>query len=252
MMLTRAELGLFIPFVAVPAVLLVRSLAIRRRAALASLLVVAAVATISPWVVPNMLRFEKPVYLSTNDGITISGANCDAVYSGPVLGLWTLCLGNPPKGDQSVVDAYLRHQGLRYARHHLSRLPVVVAAREGLVWSVFRPSTVVRYNRGEGRESWASWLGFAGYWALVPLSIVGLVALRRRGIPAWPLLMQFVTVAITAAVFYGLIRFRIPAEIALVVLAASALDSLLRRRSGVRAPGVEQPEPTGSRADASV
>ncbi len=234
MMLTRAELGLFVPLVALPAVLLVRVLSVWRRALIAGVLVVVTVATVSPWVIRNMNRFEKPVYLSTNDGITLAGANCPAVYSGKVLGLWTLCLGQPPPGDQSVVDAYLRHRGLKYARDHLSRLPVVLAAREGLVWSAFRPSTVVRYNRGEGRESWASWLGFATYWILVPVSVAGVFVLRRR-VAVWPLLMQFVIVTITAAAFYGLIRFRIPAEVAIVVLAAAALDALFHRRAAPRA-----------------
>jgi hypothetical protein len=43
--------------------------------------------------------------------------------------------------------------------------------------------------------------------------------------------MTFVIVTLTAVLFYGLIRFRIPAEIAVVVLAAAAVDQLLRGRS---------------------
>ena len=235
MTLTRAELGLFIPIVALPVVLLVRTTSLARRLAVAGVVAVSAVALLATWVVPNMIRFEKPVYLSTNDGVTIAGANNPTVYSGPALGLWTLAKYDTPKGDQSVVDSYLRHQGLSYARHHLRRLPVVIAAREGLVWSVYRPSTSGHYNRGEGRELWASWLGFGMYWALVPLAIGGLLVLRRRHIMVWPLVAQFAMVTITAAAFYGLIRFRIPAEVALVVLAAAALDYLVGHRRVVGA-----------------
>jgi hypothetical protein len=55
--------------------------------------------------------------------------------------------------------------------------------------------------------------------------------LRRRRITVWPLLMQFVIVAITAAVFYGFFRFRIPEEVAIVVLAAGALDAPFERQA---------------------
>jgi hypothetical protein len=93
---------------------------------------------------------------------------------------------------------------------------------------------MVAYNKGEGRESLVSWLGFAMYWALVPVAAVGAVMLRRRRVTIWPLLMQFAVVVVTAAAFYGLIRFRIPVEIALVVLAAAAIDALLARVSAPR------------------
>jgi hypothetical protein len=39
-----------------------------------------------------------------------------------------------------------------------------------------------------------------------------------------------VLVSVTAVVFYATFRFRIPAEVALVVLAALGIDGLLRRR----------------------
>ena len=45
------------------------------------------------------------------------------------------------------------------------------------------------------------------------------------------LLAPFIIVAVTALTTYGNLRFREPAEIALVVLAAIAVDELLRRRS---------------------
>ena len=56
------------------------------------------------------------------------------------------------------------------------------------------------------------------------------VAQRRRGEVTWILLAPFIIVAVTALTTYGNLRFREPAEIALVVLAAVAADELLRRR----------------------
>ena len=68
------------------------------------------------------------------------------------------------------------------------------------------------------------------FWVLVPCAVVGGVMLRRRRVPITPLVSQFVIVAVTAAAIYGLVRFRIPAEVSLVVLAAVAVDGWLGGR----------------------
>jgi hypothetical protein len=41
---------------------------------------------------------------------------------------------------------------------------------------------------------------------------------------------QFVLVTFTAAVIYGLVRFRVPAEVSIVVLSAVAVDRLVGLR----------------------
>jgi hypothetical protein len=68
------------------------------------------------------------------------------------------------------------------------------------------------------------------------------VLLRRRGTTQWPLLVPFALVTILAAVAYGIPRFRVPAEVSLVVLAAVAVDAAwerwgARRPSATAAPG---------------
>ena len=55
--------------------------------------------------------------------------------------------------------------------------------------------------------------------------------LRRRRVPITPLVSQFVIVTVTAAAIYGITRFRAPAEVSLVVLAAVAVDGWWRQRS---------------------
>jgi len=50
------------------------------------------------------------------------------------------------------------------------------------------------------------------------------VVLHRRHVRLLPLLAMPVLVVIVTAVFYGIPRFRLPAEITIVVFAAAALD----------------------------
>jgi len=238
-MLARAELGLLLPVMVLPVALFLRDFGVGKRLLLVLMAGFTAFLVTSPWLVANLTRFDEPVLFSTNDGLTLCGANMDRTYYGSGTGLWALdCISYPvPKGDRSVTSNALRKDGLRYVRDHLGRLPVVVAARIGRVWSIYAPGQMADYNRNEGRPVWASWLAFASFWVLVPFAVGGGVLLRRRKVPITPLVAQFVIVTITAAAIYGLVRFRVPAEVSLVVLAAVAFDHLWIRRV---APVTEQ------------
>ena len=229
--LARAEMLLVIPLVLVPVMLFTRFGAAADRGDRwrhLGLALVVTVAALAPWTVFNFTRFERPVLLSTNEGLTLYGANCPETFSGPSIGLWSLkcALDYPMPGDpdQSEKSAIFRRAGLDYLGDHVERLPIVIAAREARTWSAWRIDQMIFYNTGEGRERWASWIGVVQYWLLVPLAVVGGIVLGRRGARLLPLLAMPVLVVIVSAAFYGLARFRLPAEITIVVLAAAALD----------------------------
>ena len=79
----------------------------------------------------------------------------------------------------------------------------------------------------EWRKARWQTLGMRMYWALLPFAAVGTVVLVRRRQRVWPLLSTFVLVSLTTALTYGNQRFRIAAEPALVVLAATGIAALL-------------------------
>ena len=224
--LARSEALLLVPLVAVPAVLAGRG-SWRARAARSAAALAATAAVLAPWVVPNLIRFAEPVWLSTNDGITLAGANNPLTYRGGAIGFWTL---EGVEGsfetdglDQSQVSARHRAAAIDYALDNSDRWPAVVAARVGRMWSLYRPLQMLDWNQGEGRELWASMLALGGFAALVPAAAAGWVRLRRRRAALWPLTATFVQVTVVAGLFYGLPRFRVSVEVALVVLAAAAL-----------------------------
>lgn len=239
-MLARAELGLLLPLMVLPVVLMLRVLPFRRQVLLFLLTCAVALAVVSPWLLANLTRFDEPVLFSTNDGLTLCGANLHNTWYGEGTGVWALdCASYPVKGDRSEVSNQLRHDGLRFIADHLSRLPVVLAVREARVWNLYAPGFMANYNVNEGRDVEVSWAGFFSFWILVPCAVVGGVMLRRRRVPITPLVSQFVIVAVTAAAIYGLVRFRIPAEVSLVVLAAVAVDGWLGGRSDAAEPGAD-------------
>ncbi len=234
--LARAELGLLLPFMVLPVALFARTLTMARRLAWFGVACLAALVVVSPWLVANLTRFDEPVLFSTNDGLTICGANNDRTYHGSGIGLWA----NQDCGayleplrdlglEASSLSNDLRRRGIDYITGHLDRLPLVVTARVARVWSLYAPGYMAHYNEGEGRELWASWLGFASFWIFVPFAVAGTVILRRRRVALTPLVAQFVIVTVTAALVYGLVRFRTPAEVSIVILGAVAIDGVVAR-----------------------
>ena len=229
--LTREELVLFVPLLALPAAWLSsRDPKTRRRVSAG--VVGAAVMVAAPWVIFNLTRFDDPTFFSTGDGAALLGSYCGRSYHPPAMGFWNLkCLPvNQPPGDQSVVSADYRQRAITYAGHHLGDLPVVVATRLGRMLGVYNPGQLARYNSGEGRPEWASLLGLATFLLLLPIAVGGGIWLRRRRGRLWPLLAPGVLVLVSTALVYGTPRFRAPAEPVVVVLAAVGVAALLARR----------------------
>jgi 4-amino-4-deoxy-L-arabinose transferase-like glycosyltransferase len=206
-----------------------------------------AVLVVAPWTIRNAITFHAFVPVSNNVATLVDGANCDATYSGAQLGLWretftqygdaarTLpqsqaCFEGfdiaDPHFDESKVADHHRHDGTGYATHHLGSLPKVMTARVLRTWGVYAPRQQVNFETLEGRPHAWQMRGTILDWVLLPLSIAGIVLLRRRRCAVWPLLATALAVTITAALTYGQQRFRVAAEPALCVLAAVAIAGL--------------------------
>jgi hypothetical protein len=138
------------------------------------------------------------------------------------------------KGDQSVVSKRRRQIALEYAGDHLGRLPLVVAVRVLRMWDLYRPVQGVDLNTVEGRGKTAGLVGLGMYYVLALLTIAGVVVLRRRRTTVWPLLVPIALATVIAVTTQGAVRYRAPAEVSLVVLAAVALDALWTRYAGTR------------------
>lgn len=236
--LARAEVGLYLPFMIVPILAAAGALARRERLARMVLAAGVTVAVIAPWALWNLSRFEDPVLVSTNDGITLYGANCPVTYDSGLVGSWSLgCVLRSFDDDLDASENSTRQRSLavRYAREHLGSVPKVVLAREGRTFGFWRPDQSAYAGRGEGRPRLASWAGYFAFWALVPVGIAGAVALRRRRTSVVPFAASLATVVVVSAAFYGIPRFRLPLDVALCLLAGAAV-TFRRRRRGEQAP----------------
>jgi hypothetical protein len=240
--LTRAELVFYIPIVVIPLALMVRGLATRKRLERLGAIVVVAAIPVLGWVTYNYVRLDSPVF-STGGDYTLANANCDSTYYGDRLGYWDLtCMRNRwkiPGNDAEVARAF-RQDGLDYIGNHLARLPVVLAARVGLMWDVYNPIQKLRwdaYEQGRGPTNLTR-IGLAQYYVLALLAIAGLVMLRRRRVLILPLIGLLITSTLAAMLALGATRYRSPAEIAIVLAGAVPLAALWDRwrPAGRRAP----------------
>jgi 4-amino-4-deoxy-L-arabinose transferase-like glycosyltransferase len=216
--LTRGEALLLIFLVLIPVLRRPGGLRAAAVACLAMLIVLA------PWTLRNWFAFDQFVLISTDAGAVFAGANCPATYYGSNLGGWDInCTTSYPGKNEAEETAQQLRDGLDYAGDHLSRLPAVAMARLARGWSFYQP-----WQANPGRSSEVQGVGVAMYFVLLPLALYGLLLLRRRRAPIWLILVPVVMVSVTMIVVYGFLRFRQPAEISLVVLAAVALERLWR------------------------
>jgi 4-amino-4-deoxy-L-arabinose transferase-like glycosyltransferase len=245
--LTRSEGLLLFVLVALPALLLVPGVDARDRLKYVGVTALVAVIVMGPWVVRNLTTFDQPTVLGTGFGGVLAYGNCDATYSGTHLGYWSDACSlkdYPPHLEESRIDLLARDQATEYIGDHLDRLPVVVIARVARVWDVFRPTQNVDFNaHSERRGAAESWAILIGYYLLLPFAIGGLVVMRRRRVPIFPMLAVAVSVTITVALSFGITRYRAPVDALLPVLAAVALDALWRRAdpAGNDAPSNDVP-----------
>jgi Dolichyl-phosphate-mannose-protein mannosyltransferase len=232
--LTRAEFIFFFPIVALPLAIRARGLDGRERLKRGGVIVLLAALPLVPWVGFNLVRFNNPVTLSTGGDFTLANTYCPSTFYGDRVGWWDLrCMGDrwSVPGDESDAAKHFRQQGLDYLDAHLARFPVVLAARVGRMWDVYDPIQKLRWDsfeQGRGPNT-VTRIALAQYYALAVLAIVGLVMLRRRKVIIYPLIGLAVTCTIAAMIAFGSTRYRVPAEIAIVVAAAVPVSALLDR-----------------------
>ncbi len=238
--LTRSEAIFLVVLLALPAAV-IAGRRIGRVVPLALVAVAATAIVLVPWVVRNEITLGHPILFTSNSGHTAAATVCDATFDAgsPYLGfarhqcaLVGPCVNIRDELDQASCQ---RDQAWRYMRDHAGRVPIVVAVRILRVWELYRYQDDLGYGELWSRSVPVAKAGLVMYGLMVLIAIAGLIALRRARTPLWPLLVPFLLVTISAALTFGFSRYRLAAEIPLVVLAATGIDWGLRALAARRA-----------------
>jgi hypothetical protein len=124
------------------------------------------------------------------------------------------------------------------------------------MWGLYRPGQTTNLNileNGRGPRNVAD-LALGQYYVLVVLAVGGIIMLRRRKTIVYPLVGLATVATLTAILIYGNTRFRVVAEVGIVLAAAVPLAALWDRwwpsRSEVLEPGAaeQHAKPTAAAA----
>ena len=184
----------------------------------------ACAAVLAPWVIRNAVVFGRPL-LATDSNTLIAGANCPDTYYGHDIGWWSLrCMERartrvqvsaamprpPPLGATPAITSGACRGGRGAGPAHVRPLPAPAPGQPRA------PPAVGRRRRAR---------------VLLPGPVARLLCgwLRLRSF-RWELLAPVVMVVLVSAAGWGIGRFRVAADVSLLVLAASALAAGLRPR----------------------
>lgn len=231
--LTRPEMLLYAPLLVVPLLLFRRDLAWGCRWRRLAVAAWAVALVLAPWLVFNQARFGRPS-LTNSQGSVIAESSCDSTYYGEFIGYQANCHPDFPLPiefeDEVEREAELFDEAVPYVTDHLERVPLVALARAGRIWELYAPRQNAFLNDWyEGRGKRASQGAVVAHYLAIPFAVAGAVALRRRGVTLLPVIVPIVAVTITAAATFGLTRYRVPADVVIVLLAALGVDAAWRR-----------------------
>ncbi len=251
--LTRSEMIVMSLLLVTPLIVGRSEVDAKRRLGWLAAAAAACVLVIAPWAIYNSTRFERPVPLSAGLGGTMWSGNCPPTYDGRLYGYAELaCVLLAPgiSTDPSVADGQYRSLAITFMSDHRGEVPAVVLARLGRTYGVYRPGQQMDLETERGTHLWVIQLAAAMYWVLLPLGVYGLVVARRRRVMLYPLLVFPLSVVVSVALTIGATRYRAPAEVPLVLLAAVGVDQLVRiwqrRRAVSHAPPPSVDDPVGA------
>jgi len=228
--LTRSELILLIFLVGVPLVVLVGGRSPTGRLKHLAIMVSVIVVFVGPWVGRNLVTFHHPEVLSSEGGVTLETANCNATYYGPAIGSWSFACDNAqvrPGADESDMDLAARQAGEHYIETHKARLVEVVAVRVLRVWNIYRPFQQAAFDESNARPLSVSEAGTISFYILAPFAAGGLWALHRRRVPVFPLVALLATATLAGAAFFANGRYRAEGDLAVAILAGIGIDVLV-------------------------
>jgi hypothetical protein len=201
----------------------------------------AAALVVAPWVVRNQVQVGCAAI--TTDAKALWKANNLATYDTLARGGWIDDVPSPPGAPPTPEDAaafgrtvdecaqmrYYRELTFDFWREHPGEKARLAAQAVGMLWDPRGTKTDEGPGAGGFRDTARKWLLPLYAVPLFVLAILGFGAVTRPVAVLFALLLGYLT--LTAVVFAGATRYRVPWDVLLAVLAGAAVERFLRARA---------------------
>ena len=186
---------------------------------------VAAILTVTPWLVRNALLFHRAVYISTNSGINLLYGNSE--NTGADTGVVDISHYIPPSDlDEAGRDAFYGHCAQNWVLQHPAAATRLYALK---VVNYFNFQNQLA-TAGVGSSAKDLLLAVT-YYPLLLAALVRLFGWRKFRL-SWPeglLYLLYIGNAFLGALVYNRIRYRVPFDFLLIALVAMFIGRLRTR-----------------------
>ncbi len=219
---------------------------VHRRRWLAPVAMAAVAAlTVAPWTIRNAVVMDHFVPVAVEDGYGLAGTYNDVARNHEQFpAAWVNWYDVPSnvrivrsvENDEIAWNDALREEALEFIGDHPGYVPKVawwnlrrLFDAAGLEW--------LRYEYGAyGLPRWMAPLELATFWPLALLALAGAFTAAARAAPRWLVLVP--AILLLPIFIAGYMRFRVPIDPFLAILAACAIVAVVERRAGAPArPG---------------
>ena len=203
-------------------------LAWRRRswAQIAFLLALVAV-PLAAWSARNQQVFHRPVFVSDNSGEMLFYGNSSAtgMNSGPQVPIWLLAPQAAAEQDELTRENGYKQAALTWIKAH-PRQAAVLYGEKVLNWFNYQTNL---YTAGRNSRFY-DFVIAASYYPLLLLAALSPLLRRERLHQEGLFAAQYLSAAAGYAIFFTRIRYRLPYDYLLIMLAAASLAALLDRK----------------------
>ena len=182
---------------------------------------------VSPWMVRNQ-RALGTASLSTNGGRNLWLGNNPAatVNSGSDIDMPPALQARIDAADEAEADRIYKEEALAFIRSRPQRFVTLLLLKGAALWRFDPSPTTDGYKVDQGRNRWLSVLSYVPVLLLAIIGFWRADRLQKKELLLW--LLYFAVFTAVHAVYISNVRFRLPLDQFLIIMAALSVQKLFK------------------------
>jgi 4-amino-4-deoxy-L-arabinose transferase-like glycosyltransferase len=210
----------------------------------AVILVAVALVVVTPWTIRNLAELHAFIPVTDETGYTLAGLYNESSYYRHMA--WEVPLADlraeierRPRVDEAQWDSDLTGDAERFIEDHLTSVPKAGFWNTLRIFDLYDPGRDITISRTLGASHILASLAVYSTYPLVLLTVIGLALPVRRRVPGFVWIAVVLFLVSTTLSTVGGVRYRLPIDPVLLVLAAATAVELWRRYRSTRAPSLQ-------------